>query len=291
MKQIMLILLVCLFLCCFTVSGNEGVVEKILSSQYSVCGCLNNKDDSMMVSYYSDDGQQTGIYYYKNNKKWNEIKGVSYGTISPNGKLFTYIKRDTLMLFDKKGKLFKKININSNNIDTITWSLDSKYLYISLFEDKTNLYRIDIAKGKNEKICSFDDCMKPVPLKNNNEFVWMQSKDPKAAASDCNLVKYNYISKKFNQVKIPLIKDLYIYEDFTISPNGKILMFQSKKTIYVIDLVKQKIISKFTLPGFAFPELPDIGEYSWKSDSSYVVFSCLLSQHYGIYKYTVPQKY
>jgi hypothetical protein len=82
MKQIMLILLVCLFLCCFTVSGNEGVVEKILSSQYSVCGCLNNKDDSMMVSYYSDDGQQTGIYYYKNNKKWNEIKGVSYGTIS-----------------------------------------------------------------------------------------------------------------------------------------------------------------------------------------------------------------
>lgn len=291
------VLLLYLFCTVSIVYGNtKSNVEKIVSSDGRICitACLNGANDSMLISYSSDDGQQKGVYFYENNKKGKTIPDVSHGTISPNSKYFTYMKNNQLMIFNAKGKLLKKVAIKLNElnmIEKVFWSWDSQSIFVSVQDEGENIYRINPHTGKKEIIFKGDYYSMPVAVNNNNILYLLESKEKGAEPSDCNIVKYDIKTKKFQTVDLSFVKDLYIYDDFTISPNEKIIFVQSKGMTFVIDICKKKIISKFILPGFSFPDLPEIGEYSWKADSSYLVFSCLVSQKYGVYKYTVPQKY
>ena len=97
------------------------------------------------------------------------------------------------------------------------------------------------------------------------------------------IYRYDLTNKKFT--KIPLPNDLDVTTDFTISPDEKVIIFNNifdgNRYMYVIDRATLKIVDKVETPQEAAPEFA----YSWKADSSYVIFTM---DYKEIYKYTIP---
>lgn len=81
-----------------------------------------------------------------------------------------------------------------------------------------------------------------------------------------------------------MIPKLWIFDYYTVSPNGKIIVFQNchneDSAMYIINLENSKIIDRVPAP------YGQLANYSWKPDSSYFVFTTDMK---AVYKYTIPK--
>jgi Tol biopolymer transport system component len=212
--------------------------------------------------------------------------GALNGNISPDGKYYSYTKDKVLYVFKKNGNFVNKYMLTDEPESTV-WTFDSKQIFVCIYNyninAKFNTCCIDIQSGTIKQILK-SHYYHPITINDNKKLFLLEDIDPKAPASDARIIQYDLQSKKAAIVKLPFINDLYIYEDFTVSPDGKIIIFKSKRIVYVINIINQKIIDTFKLPGNL-----DIGDYSWKSDGTYVIFAYYSGTEYGIYKYTLPK--
>lgn len=296
-------LLLLIFLVCWGVVSCSvfkrraiGKTENLLfykSKSGTVFAFVNSKDDSIVVNSAQfdvksrePDGAEKEVIWYKNQKETRKIKGAYFGTVSPDGKYYSFVREGEMSIFNDKDVAIGKIKMDIESIDKIFWSLDSDYLYFSMFEDKTNIYRFNVHNKNKEQIFSKRDYMRPTLTTKGNEMYLMQNK--KSDPYDHYLVKYNLLTKKIEMVQLPLIKNLYLQNDVTVSPNGELAIISSKGIIYLINLEKRVVIDQIQIPKIKSEPTLLVGDFSWKKDGSYVVFSFGSSESYGVCKYYAP---
>lgn len=292
MKRFLLPIIFFLLIGFVNVSGETTRLTKVYSFENDESGyaVLNNKDDSLLVTYYSHKNSNKGIFWYKQGKKVKTINGAVNGSISPDGSYYSYVKNSELCIFKENGSLVKKVNVVGDEQESIAWSYDSKQLYVCRYQNrKYNIYCINIQSG-TMKLILRSNYYHPVPIIDNNKIFLLEDEVP-YEPSNAKIIQYDLKTGKATLVKLPPIKDLFIYGEFTVSPDGRIVIFNSQGKIYVVDIVDQRIIDTFELPGeFEISETPDISNFSWKPDDSYVIFAYYSTKpEFGIYKYTLPK--
>jgi len=287
MKRYMIFLLIFILLIsigCQTING-KSPLEKVLVFKGENAGyaSLNSKDGSLLVNY-SDLKGNKGIYWYKDKKIINRIPNVMDGSVSPNGDYYSFYNKSENMLyiFKENGQLMNKFNIEGFTSGS-TWSYDSKYIYWDEYGEKY-IYRIDIFTGTKELILESKRIYNsPVAINNPDILYLLERISPNDSDSDSNIVKYDLKNNKIEKVILPPIKDLFIFDSYSISPNGKIAVFPDEHSgnMYVIDIMKNKIIDTIMMPDPSHPQ-----KYSWESDSSYFIFNVTGQE---IDKYTIPK--
>lgn len=288
MKRIIIVILILFVIFAgSTTSGSAANRLNVITSSKEIYtnAYINSSDDSLLINQWYNNSSLI-MKWVKQNVTVKQIQGV-YGTISPDGHYYTYTKNNMLYLFEENDRLINKFPWDIRLYPTMAWSWDSKFIYYSIGENYNTIYRIDANKGIREKI-SNDIYFNPVTVQDGNILFLLKDKDPNAVMSPSEVVKYNLTTKKAQIIKLPEIKDRYIHEDFTISPDGKILVFQNNGAgIYVINIQTQKIIDQFDI--FDIPGNNVVSSFSWKSDGSYLIFSSSSpSQGYRLYKYFPP---
>ena len=150
------------------------------------------------------------------------------------------------------------------------------------------IYNYNISTGIKKEILQSSVFFNPIPVKNENIIYLLKNinDDPSDPLPSCEVYRYDLANKSFSKIALPNIKNFDITTDFTISPNEKVIIFNNifdgNRYMYVIDKETLKIIDKVETPQEAAPEFA----YSWKSDSSYVIFTM---DYKEIYKYTIPK--
>jgi WD40 repeat protein len=246
---------------------------------------MNNTDESLLLSTFTGIQPEItfNICFYKRTQVFKKVSNATNGTFSPNGEYYTYIKSNLLYLNNKKDKLLDKIPVKGT-IESVVWSYDSGSIYICQQDKDYIVKRYDLkTKELKEVLSSKKVYFHPVTVKNNNVLYLLENKYPGEAGADCNIVQFDLTKKKFEQVKLPEIKDLWIFDGFSISPDGKIAIFENANdgVIYMVDLIKSKVIDTISTFENSMP-----GEYCWKSDGSYVLFTMSLKE---VFKYRTPK--
>jgi Tol biopolymer transport system component len=266
-----------------TGSANLDVIYNF-SDKESGYASLNNTNGNLLVTYFKDGGE-TGINWYESGKLKKQIKNASKGSFSPNGKYYVYLKQNILFINESTGKQLKKFTVKDTPFDLVSWSYDSKYFYkCDRSEGEILLYRYSIDKEIRQEILrSKKYYFHPVTVKDNDIIYLLKNPTPEEVGLYCEIVKYSIKNHKFEQVKLPVIDDLWISNDFTVSPDGKILVFcnDNEGIIYFVDMIKQSVIDKIKAPMNAQP-----GIYSWRPDGSNFIFTMTQKE---IYKYTPPK--
>ena len=270
--QKLLFFMLIVVLGCNLVGNAQTNLEKIYEFPNGETGhgMLNNSTNVLLINQYTINGDKR-IIWYSNKKVIKEIKGVEEGSFSPNGMYYFYIKNGILLIFNDKGNLMSKFQKESYS-GGIEWSKDSKYIFLDAQE---GLYKFDIKVGTAELIQKPKRCFHPVAV-NNPNVIYLLKPRILAADSDCDIIKYDLITKKIQLIELP--RSLCTFDDFTISPDEKIVILQYG-SLYVIDLMKNIIIDKIFPPGDA-----SVFGYSWCNNSS-LTFTMISRE---IYKYTIP---
>jgi hypothetical protein len=195
-----------------------------------------------------------------------------------------YEKDNILYVYDQQDRLLNRTSVKDLYYPLV-WSYDSKKIYFCEQAEGNITYCFEIEKGIKKRILiSKRVYFHPLTVLNENILFFLENTIPDEAGAICNIVKYNLLSKKFEKIKLPKIEDLNIFQAYTISPNGKIALFENTTDgfIYVVDISKIYIIDKIELAMNSSPEA-----FSWSLDSSYVTFTMTWKE---IYKYTIPKQ-
>jgi WD40 repeat protein len=292
MKRFLLPVIFVLLIGFANVSGETTRLTKVYSfingeNGYAV---LNNKDESLIVTYFNNIQESNGVFWYKEGKKTIITSCAENGSVSPDGKYYFYTKNKELYIFRDNKSLVCKI-VLMEEPESLVWAYNSEQLYVCVCKNSNNdIYCISVQNGTIKNIMS-SKFYHPITVRDPNKLFLLEDIEPNAPASNAKIVQYDLKTKKVVFVKIPYIKDLYIYQYFTVSPDGRVVIFNSNGKIYIVDIVNKKVIESFELPGnFKITETPDVSDYSWKSDGSYVIFAYYSGKpEYGIYKYTLPK--
>lgn len=284
-RYIILLFVLVLLINIYQIINGQSLLEKVMVFKGENAGyaSFNSKDGSLLINHSSKGNKE--IYWYKDNKIIKRIPNVTLGLVSPSGDYYSYYNKteNILYIFKENSQLMNKFIIK--NFNDSTWSYDSKYIYWCEYGKKDYIvHRINIFTGVNEHLLDSKRIyISPIATNDNDVLFLLESIHPKESDSDYNIVKYDLIKKKIEKVILPPIKDLFIFDSYTISPNGKIVVFEDANSgyVYIVDLVKVKIIDKITLPSNSSP-----GYYSWKNDSSYFIFNVTGQE---IDKYIIPK--
>lgn len=255
------------------------------SDNQSGYASLNSKDGSLLITYFEND--KSGLYWYSKGKVVRQVKNFSKGIFSPNGKYYTTLKGKTLYVNFSNGEAYKKFIVQDIPYDLVAWAYNSMYFYkCDWINKETILYRYDVERGTKQQILKSNGVyFHPVTVKNENIIYLLKNLTPDEAGWYCEIVKYDIQNKKFEPVKLAMINNLWISDDFTVSPDEKIYIFYNNNDgiIYVVDSVNSNIIDKIKTP----PMESQPGVYFWNPDGSYLIFTMTQKE---IYKYTPPKK-
>jgi WD40 repeat protein len=246
---------------------------------------MNNNDELLLLSTFIGEQPEVtfNLCFYKRTQVLKKISNATNGTFSPNGKYYTFIKDKLLYLNNEKDKLLAKIPVKGT-IENVVWSYDSGNIYICQQDKDYKINRYDLKTKEFKEVLSTKKVyFHPVTVINKNVLYLLENKYPGEAGADCSIVQFDLTKKKFEQVKLPEIKDLWIFDCFSISPDGKIAIFENANegVIYLVDLINLKVIDTINTFENSMP-----GEYYWKSDGSYVLFTMSLKE---IIKYRIPK--
>ncbi len=267
-----------------TVSGQEKIrLEKLLTFNKSEIGyaSLSSIGDTLLVSYgysFPDEQKPGTTFWFRNGKKIRSITNLNNTRISPDGNYYMYVKNHVIYVNDKKDKIIGKIS-TQDIIMPGEWSCDSKSFY---FMSEDYIYNYNIATGIKKVILSKKQYCKIIPVKNNNVIYLLKDTNDDPIEPTREIYRYDILKKEFTQIMLPKIKNFAVTDDFTISPNEKVIMFNNiflgMKYLFVIDANNFEIINKFDTP----MDCRNNFNYSWKTDSSYVIFTM---DYKEIYKY------
>ncbi len=267
----------------FTGCSIEGktALEKIFEfpEEQMGYGSVNSTDDSLLITFYNFD-EERWIFHQKNGVK---IENASNGIFSPDGRYYVYEKDNKLYICDKNDKLINSVSVNDIYYPVV-WSYDSKGIYFCEQSEKTTAYYFDIIKETKKEILKSNNIyFRPISTKEENILYFLENTTPNEAESECHIVSFNLLTKRFERIKLPKIKELHIFQEYTISPNGQIILFENiaDAFIYVVDVKENQILDKIKIEMNA-----SVGGFSWKSDGSYVIFTMTQRE---IYKYTIPK--
>jgi tetratricopeptide (TPR) repeat protein len=288
-RKITLLLFLISFIMFSHVNGqNNTNLEKIVDfSDNGGFPSLCSNDDSIIVNCFTSNS----VYWIKDGKK---VKIMDYpaGGInnavnaSPDGSNYSYILGDDIYINDKSNKTIVRIQIpHENYLDSVAWSYDSKNLYYceQIGTDSqiySYIYSYNISTGAKQEVFKKKGKFQNLTTVKNSKVIYLLldcSED--STPPTCDIYRYDLITKELK--KLPDIDNITF--DFTISPDERVIMYENISTeyIYVIDASRMKIIDKIKVPKGVY----DIPPYSWKSDSSYVIFTMTKKE---IYKYTIP---
>jgi Tol biopolymer transport system component len=125
----------------------------------------------------------------------------------------------------------------------------------------------------------------PVMAEDENTIYFLKYNTSDYFDPGSDIVRYDLTNKKFEKLNFSSIQKLWIYDDYTVSPNGKIVVFQNchqeDSALYVIDLENLKVIDRVPVSNGDL-----LSNYSWKPDSSFCIFT---SDSKVFYKYTIPK--
>jgi hypothetical protein len=292
-SKLVILVLLSLSLIYFTACGQEkNNPEKIFTFNGTEIGyaSLSSTDDTLLVSYgysYPDVDKPGGIFWFRNGKKIKSLDNTNWTRteISPDGNYYTYVLDDTIYVNKKDNSTIAKIP-TKNYLDKVVWSYDSKTLYFCELGGTNKLFSYDIStRTKQEVFDSKDQYFNLVTVK-NTKVLYLLKNTTSDPIPVCDIMQYDFSKKEFKKVNLPNINNSAITYSFTISPDEKIIMFFNigDGYIYVIDKANVKVIDKIKTPP-PVTEIAQTVKYSWKSDSSYVIFTMTGKE---IYKYTIP---
>ncbi len=248
---------------------------------------LDNEDESLIIMESKRDGNiwDRRIYWYSNGKEKKEIQNATYAAKSVDNKYFSYISNHNLNIFDNAGNIKNILKYDGKYI-FYALPVFSSYLYYYEKDKKYKIIKYDIETGKQEEIIATDkyQYINPVTVSNTNFIYLLENHNFGEGSEKCTIVKFFLDNSKFENLKIPIAK-YEIKNSYTISPNNKYLIFANNLDfyLYIIDIEKNKVIDKIEIPKQYEP--PEI--YSWRNDSSYVIFSFGNKQ---IVKYVIPKE-
>jgi tetratricopeptide (TPR) repeat protein len=296
--KLALINLLLLSTICLTVNvQSKGNLEKVLQfdEDADVYALVNNKDENLLV-YYTKLG---GVYYsaicwYQNGKKVKNIENpeITRVRMSPDGNYYSFIVDEVIYINNKDDKTIIKIpSPRGEDLDWEAWTLDSKAVYFCENGTPDIIYSYDVTTGILKKILNSNRKNQYFHVVTVNDphviYLLKSNSDPESPAPSCDILQYNLVKKTVQTVKLPYIKSLRICWDFSISPDERFIIFgnMGDDCIYVIDKEHGKVIDKIQAPADTVGQRQGLCYFSWKPDSSYVVFT--MTGH-EIYKYTVP---
>lgn len=233
----------------------------------------------LMVTIYEYESKEVGVYWYRKDKIVKKINGATFGMFSPDGKYYSYVKDGAVHVFDMEDNLLASLPLLGKRVlVSIRWSYDSKYIYVSEIEEKYYVYRFNLKTLEREEIINSEKrYYYPITVKNADILYLLRNKLPRSVAGiDCEIIRYDIQEKTFEQVKLPDIDNLHIYETFTVSPDERFIMFLGSSEIHIIDQINMKEIDTIPLGNEIF---------SWDTESHYVLLTLTLKE---VYKYIIP---
>jgi hypothetical protein len=291
MKKFLLvsILLITITLGWFTVinCNTKMQLEKIIEFDKDLYGYATLTNSDLMFWNLSNGKGKRWVEWKRGGKTLKRIDNAGGCKCSLDGKYYAYLN-----LSDERNKA---ICINNDNNETIAvfelgkygadffWAFNSKYLFIKKRENnsETILYKYNIFEKTSEKILDLSIYFAPVIVEDEKVIYLLKIKDN----TESDIVRYDLSNKKFKTLSFPSIPKLWIFDYYTVSPNGKILVFQNchneDSAMYIINLENSKIIDRVSVPEGGL-----ISDYSWKPDSSHFVFTTDMKV---VYKYTIPK--
>lgn len=294
MKRIILLIILSVSLVsCNVNSQDKSKLEEVFAFEDNISGyaSLCSKNDSLLIRYIRDKGIG-GLYWYQDGKiiKNLDIEDfLGYLSISPDGNYYLYVLDEEVYVNDSKDKMIVKIPIQ-DYIDSVVWSYDSKTFYICEKGDFDQIYSYDITTGIKKEILRStreNQYLHLVTVKNSNVIYLLENlnDDPSDPFIFCDIVKYDLTKKELTKIVLPKLENFCLTYDFSVSPDEKIILFKNifdgKENTYVINKKMSKIIDE--IPYLNNPGFTSGAIYSWKVDSSYVIFT---ADFKIIYKYT-----
>ena len=108
----------------------------------------------------------------------------------------------------------------------------------------------------------------PVPVKDNNIIYVLKNNEPDGPAYDCSIAKVDIRTKEITDITLPL-KNYFLYDVFTVSPDGRFLIFQNDDGyIYILDIENQTIVDKIKALKNTHANM-----FNWEIDGKYVIFT------------------
>ena len=290
MKKFLLvsILLLTITLSWFTVTNCKTKVklEKIIKFEENISGYVTLTNSDLIILNLFGEEDKRWVEWNRGGKTFKRVDNIIGCKYSPDGKYYAYLNLSN-----------KTINIKNNNDETIAtietgeynrsffWAYNSTYLLIKRYENNTTVInKYNIFKKTIEKI--FEGIyFNPVMAEDENTIYFLKYNTSDYFDPGSDIVRYDLTNKKFEKLNFSSIQKLWIYDDYTVSPNGKIVVFQNchqeDSALYVIDLENLKVIDRVPVPNGDL-----LSNYSWKPDSSFFIFT---SDSKVFYKYTIPK--
>lgn len=287
--KIILVLFFLLFIgyqgICQSSKGNlEKIIEVTGGETIDYYASVNSKNDLLMFNIYNNDNDETGVYWYQNKKVVKKVEDAIFGMFSPDGEFYSYVKNEDIYVFNVNDRLITKLALPVKGIlESIIWSYDSRYIYFCEVGEEYILHRLDLKTKSIEKVLSSKGYyFRPITVYDANVIYLLKNKEPEIAGADCEIVKYDITQKIFETVELPLVDGLHIFEEFTVSPDERIAIFDGAYgNILVIDLIKVEIIDKIATPSDSFNLI-----FGWDPKGKYVLFTFTLKE---LFKYTIPE--
>lgn len=278
---------------CIPINGKENL-ERIYIFDVDQVGyaSISNVDDTLLVAYRNINNEGRGIFWIKEQKKIKNIEKLelSRARISPDGNFYSYMIDNEIFINNNKDIIIARIS-PQDFVESVVWAYDSKNIYICERGTLDIIYSYNInTKVKKEILRSRIESQyfHLVAVINSNVIYLLENQTPGDPIPECDILQYDISKKKLTKIDLPILTNFGITTDFTISPDEKIIIFNNifdgKRYMYVIDKTKVKIIDKINtdLNGQTAEDF----WYSWKADSTYVVFTM---DYKNIYRYSIPK--
>lgn len=266
--------------------GDLNKIPKIIEFDNGLLGDASLTNDNKLLILNLGNNKGQWVEWHKNGKTIKRIENAGGCVYSPDGKNYAYLNLPDKKIYIKDTESDKIISIfvTKRGADFV-WTYDSKSLIIGMHDKLTIIIKFNISTGVSEKIIESDIYFSATTVINNDKIYLLKDKTPDAPDSDCDIVRYNLLSKKFETISFSFIKELWIFDYFTVSPDEKIIVFQNcslkDSAMYIINLDTLKIIDKIKLKGNI-----QLSDFSWSQDSSHFIFTATRKE---IYKYTIPK--
>lgn len=244
---------------------------------------LNSVDGTLLCS--ASAKSRSRVFWLGNGVITKQIPNADYGLFSPDGALYFYTKGGTLFICTTTNQVVRSFELRSA-LESLVWSGDSRSLIMCAGEySKGSLpnyvvSRYEIATGKTSILLRTVDCFRPVTTNDADLIYLLRKQRPELADGPCDIVRYSISTKSLTKVDLPEGR-YFLFDSLTVSPNGRIVMFDGGGALFVIDLHMNKIIDCVDLR-----EHPFAADFTWSSDSSYVIFALMQRQ---LVKYVVPK--